>query len=88
MVVFHAVGRSELQKRQFIHLGERLHRSRDERRRLGRHRLRSPNGPADTHNWIATVPGRGWFPHPIFRFYSPTKSYNDKTWKLEDITAT
>ena len=45
-----------------------------------------PEQPADTHNWIATVPGRGWF--PIFRFYSPTESYFDKTWKLEDITAT
>ena len=45
-----------------------------------------PEQPADTHNWIATVPGRGWF--PIFRFYSPTEAYFDKTWKLEDITAT
>ena len=32
------------------------------------------------------MPGRGWF--PIFRFYSPTEAYFDKTWKLEDITAT
>ena len=39
-----------------------------------------PEQPADTQNWIATVPGRGWF--PIFRFYSPTEAYFDKTWKL------
>ena len=45
-----------------------------------------PEQPAETHDWIATVPGRGWF--PIFRFYSPTEAYFDKTWKLEDITAT
>ena len=45
-----------------------------------------PEQPAETHNWIATVPERGWF--PIFRFYSPTEAYFDKTWKLEDITAT
>ena len=45
-----------------------------------------PEQPADAQNWIATVPGRGWF--PIFRFYSPTEAYFDKTWKLEDITAT
>lgn len=24
---------------------------------------------------------------PIFRFYSPTEPYFDKTWKLEDIVA-
>ena len=40
-----------------------------------------PQQPDDTQNWIATVPGRGWF--PIFRFYSPTEAYFDKTWKLE-----
>ncbi len=45
-----------------------------------------PHQPTDAQNWIATVPGRGWF--PIFRFYSPTEAYFDKTWKLEDITAT
>ena len=44
-----------------------------------------PEQPAAAPNWIATVPGRGWF--PIFRFYSPTEAYFDKTWKLEDITA-
>src|SRR5215510_8160800 len=34
-------------------------------------------------NWIETRPDRGWF--PIFRFYSPTEAYFDKTWKLPDI---
>ena len=42
-----------------------------------------PQQPTGTENWIATVPGRGWF--PIFRFYSPTDAYFDKTWKLQDI---
>jgi hypothetical protein len=43
-----------------------------------------PEQPPDADNWIQTVPGKGWF--PIFRFYSPTEAYFDKTWKLEDIT--
>ena len=34
-------------------------------------------------NWIETLPDRGWF--PIFRFYSPTEAYFDKSWKLPDI---
>lgn len=34
-------------------------------------------------NWIETLPDRGWF--PIFRFYSPTEPYFDKSWKLPDI---
>lgn len=42
-----------------------------------------PAKPVDGANWIRTVPGRGWF--PIFRFYSPTEAYFDKSWKLEDI---
>ena len=43
-----------------------------------------PEQPSDPGNWIATVPGRGWF--PIFRFYSPTEAYFDKTCQLQDIT--
>ena len=35
------------------------------------------------HNWIQTVPGKGWF--PIFRFYGPLDPFYDKTWKLNDI---
>src|SRR5262245_3671772 len=42
-----------------------------------------PDAPNDGGNWIRTVPGRGWF--PIFRFYSPTEAYFDKTWVLNDI---
>jgi hypothetical protein len=42
-----------------------------------------PEKPEGETNWIQTVPGKGWF--PIFRFYSPTEPYFDKTWKLEDI---
>ena len=34
-----------------------------------------PQQSTDTENWIATLPGRGWF--PIFRFYSPTEAYFD-----------
>jgi hypothetical protein len=43
----------------------------------------SPTEPKEKGNWIKTVPGKGWF--PIFRFYSPTEAYFDKTWKLPDI---
>jgi hypothetical protein len=35
------------------------------------------------HNWIQTVPGRGWF--PIFRAYGALDAYFDQTWKLPDI---
>jgi hypothetical protein len=42
-----------------------------------------PNAPKDGGNWIRTVPGKGWF--PIFRFYSPTEAYFDKSWQLNDI---
>jgi hypothetical protein len=44
----------------------------------------SPDAPKEKTNWIKTVPGKGCF--PIFRFYSPTEAFFDKTWKLEDIT--
>jgi len=42
-----------------------------------------PNEPTGGGNWIKTVPGKGWF--PIFRFYSPTAAYFDKSWQLNDI---
>lgn len=45
--------------------------------------LFGPEKPEDAVNWIQTVPGKGWF--PIFRFYSPTEAYFDKSWRLEDI---
>jgi hypothetical protein len=34
-------------------------------------------------NWIQTVPGKGWFAY--FRFYAPTETFFDKSWKLPDI---
>ncbi|HMN45490.1 MAG TPA: DUF1254 domain-containing protein [Povalibacter sp.] len=42
-----------------------------------------PTKPQGKGNWIQTVPGRGWF--PIFRFYSPTEVYFEKSWQLQDI---
>jgi len=47
--------------------------------------LFGPDEPEGKANWIRTVPGKGWF--PLFRFYSPTEQFFDKTWKLEDIVA-
>ena len=44
-----------------------------------------PQQPPDAPNWIATVPSRGFF--PMFRFYSPTEAYFDKTWQLNDVEA-
>lgn len=44
-----------------------------------------PDG-VDDANWIQTVPGKGWF--VILRFYSPTATFFDKTWrpgKIEPI---
>jgi hypothetical protein len=44
----------------------------------------SPELPeGQERNWIATVPGHGWF--PIFRLYGPLEPFYDKTWKLNDI---
>lgn len=42
-----------------------------------------PTKPQADGNWIETVPGKGFF--PMFRFYSPTEAYFDKSWKLEDL---
>ncbi|HEU5296265.1 MAG TPA: DUF1254 domain-containing protein [Burkholderiaceae bacterium] len=35
------------------------------------------------HNWIKTLPDRGWF--PILRFYGPLQPFFDKSWKPGDI---
>lgn len=44
----------------------------------------SPEAPKGwENNWVQSVPGKGWF--PVFRFYSPTEAYFDKSWKLSDI---
>jgi hypothetical protein len=42
-----------------------------------------PEPPADAHNWIQTVPGKGWW--TIFRLYGPLEPWFDKTWRLPDI---
>jgi hypothetical protein len=42
-----------------------------------------PNEPREGGNWIRTVTGKGWI--PIFRFYSPTEAYFDKSWQLSDV---
>jgi hypothetical protein len=42
------------------------------------------NAPAGRDaNWLATVPGRGFF--AILRLYGPTADAIDKTWKPSDI---
>ena len=43
-----------------------------------------PKAPLEhVRNWIATVPGKGWF--PLFRFYGPLDQFFDKSWKPSDI---
>ena len=46
-----------------------------------------PTAPAGNEtNWVQTIPGRHWFSY--FRLYGPLQPYFDRTWKLDDITAT
>ncbi len=43
-----------------------------------------PNAPAGFEkNWIATVPGKAWFPY--FRLYAPTEAHFERTWILPDF---
>jgi hypothetical protein len=42
-----------------------------------------PKSPGTGKNWIATVPGKGWF--TLFRLYGPTKAFFEQTWKPDDI---
>jgi len=43
-----------------------------------------PTAPAGKEaNWIFTPAGKKWF--PWFRFYGPTKTLYDKSWKMPDI---
>jgi hypothetical protein len=42
-----------------------------------------PKSPGAGKNWLATIPGQGWF--TIFRLYGPKKAFFDQTWKLNDI---
>ena len=49
--------------------------------------ITTPNFGPKSHgtgkNWIATVPGRGWFTQ--LRPYGPTKAFFEQTWKPDDI---
>ena len=42
-----------------------------------------PKSPGEGKNWLATIPGQGWF--TILRLYGPKKEFYDQTWKLSDI---
>ncbi len=43
-----------------------------------------PRAPAGKEsNWIATVPGKGWF--VIFRLYGPLDAWFDKSWRLPEV---
>jgi hypothetical protein len=43
-----------------------------------------PKAPAGKKkNWIATVPGKGFF--VILRLYGPTDAAMDKSWKPDDL---
>ena len=42
-----------------------------------------PEPPDTGHNWIQTLPGKGWF--GVFRLYGPLEPWFDKTWRLPDI---
>ncbi|UIK14305.1 DUF1254 domain-containing protein (plasmid) [Rhizobium leguminosarum] len=38
-----------------------------------------PKSPGEGKNWLATLPGKGWF--TLFRLYGPKKAFFDQTWK-------
>jgi hypothetical protein len=42
-----------------------------------------PSKPADTKNWLRTVPGKGFF--LLLRLYGPKAAFFDKTWKPDDL---
>lgn len=42
-----------------------------------------PKSPGEGKNWIATIPGKGWF--TLLRLYGPKKAFFDQTWKPDDI---
>ena len=42
-----------------------------------------PKSPGAGKNWLATIPGEGWF--TVFRLYGPKQAFFDQTWKLPDI---
>jgi hypothetical protein len=42
-----------------------------------------PKSPGEGKNWLATLPGKGWF--ALFRLYGPKQEFFDQKWKLNDI---
>jgi len=42
-----------------------------------------PKKPDGKVNWIQTVPGKGW--NMLWRMYSPTQAWYDKTWRPSEI---
>jgi hypothetical protein len=42
-----------------------------------------PTSPGAGKNWVATVPGKGFF--VVLRLYGPTKAFFDQAWKPGDI---
>ena len=42
-----------------------------------------PRSPGDGKNWLATIPGKGYF--VILRLYGPRRAFFDQTWKPGDI---
>jgi hypothetical protein len=42
-----------------------------------------PKSPGEGKNYIATLPGKGWF--TLLRLYGPKKAFFDQTWKPADI---
>jgi hypothetical protein len=42
-----------------------------------------PKPPGEGKNWLATVPGKGFF--VILRLYGPTQAFYDQTWKPGDL---
>lgn len=45
-----------------------------------------PKSPGEGKNWIATVPGKGFF--VILRLYGPTQPFFDQSWKPDDVVKT
>jgi hypothetical protein len=42
-----------------------------------------PKSPGPGKNWLATVPGKGFF--VILRLYGPGRAFYDQTWKPGDL---
>jgi len=43
----------------------------------------SPKKPEGKANWLQTIPGKGW--NILWRVYSPTQPWFDKTWQPGDV---